>query len=584
MSDIDATKKPHIYQDINHDPVTSVLPDGDIPITDHPLSSDESVLVALGYKQEFKREFSLWTTFCVSFAVLGLLPSFASTLYYGMGYAGTAGMVWGWLIAMVFIQCVAMAMAELCSAMPTSGGLYYAAAVLAPPGYGPFAAWLTGWSNWIGQVTGAPSVDYALAAMILAAGAIYNPNYVPTNYQTFLLTTLILLVHSGISSMPTKWIATFNSWGSTFNIIALIITIIAIPAGTSNSPKFSPAREVWSTITNGTDFPNGVAVLMSFVSVIWTMSGYDSPFHLSEECSNANVASPRAIVLTSAVGGLMGWFLQLVVAYTVTDIDAVINSDLGQPWASYLLQVMPPKTAMALLALTIICGFSMGQGCMIAASRVTYAYARDDCFPLSRVWKKVNTRTQTPVNAVMMNCGLGILMCLLIFAGEVAIGALFSIGAIAQFIAFAIPIAIRVFIVGKRFRQGPWHLGRFSKPVGAAGALFVLLMLPILCLPSSTGSDLTPDLMNWTCLVYGAPMLAVTIWWVIDARKWFKGPKVNVEHALYHVETDEQPTVYEGVVATPGDEERGSHGQDDKDQYVSSSSKEDDRGTAVDRK
>lgn len=37
----------------------------------------------------------------------------------GMGYAGTAGMVWGWIIAMIFIQCVAMSMAELCSAMPT---------------------------------------------------------------------------------------------------------------------------------------------------------------------------------------------------------------------------------------------------------------------------------------------------------------------------------------------------------------------------------------------------------------------------------------------------------------------------------
>lgn len=46
----------------------------------------------------------------MSFAVLGLLPSFASTLYFGMGYAGTAGMVWGWIIAMVFIQCVAMGM------------------------------------------------------------------------------------------------------------------------------------------------------------------------------------------------------------------------------------------------------------------------------------------------------------------------------------------------------------------------------------------------------------------------------------------------------------------------------------------
>jgi hypothetical protein len=54
---------------------------------------DEEVLLSLGYKQEFKREFSLWSTFCVSFAVLGLLPSFASTLVFGMGYAGTAGML-----------------------------------------------------------------------------------------------------------------------------------------------------------------------------------------------------------------------------------------------------------------------------------------------------------------------------------------------------------------------------------------------------------------------------------------------------------------------------------------------------------
>jgi len=62
--------------------------------TDRRWSDDEDVLAALGYKAEFKREFSLFTTFSVSFAVLGLLPSFATTLLYGMGYAGTAGMGW----------------------------------------------------------------------------------------------------------------------------------------------------------------------------------------------------------------------------------------------------------------------------------------------------------------------------------------------------------------------------------------------------------------------------------------------------------------------------------------------------------
>lgn len=38
--------------------------------------------------------------------------------------------------------------------------------------------------------------------------------------------------------------------------------------------------------------------------------------------------------------------------------------------------------------------------------------------------------------------------------------------------------------------------------------------------------------MNWTCLVYGGPMSLVTIWWFVSARKWFKGPKVNIQHMM----------------------------------------------------
>ena len=281
-------------------------------------------------------------------------------------------------------------------------------------------------------------MNYGTAAMILAAASIQNPNYVPTNYQTFLLTTFIILIHGVMSSFPTKWLAHVNTVGSTFNIVALIVVIILIPAGTDRVerglPRFTPSSEVWGTIYEGTSFPPGISVLMSFVAVIWTMSGYDSPFHLAEECSNANIASPRAIVLTSAVGGTFGWFLQLVVAYTVVSIGDVLESDLGQPFAAYLIQCMPQKMVLAILSMTIIAGFSMGQGCMIAASRVTFAYARDDCFPFSRFWKQVNKTTLTPVNAVWFNCIIGILCLLLIFGGSVSVGALFSIGAIAAFV------------------------------------------------------------------------------------------------------------------------------------------------------
>ena len=59
-------------------------------------------------------------------------------------------------------------------------------------------------------------------------------------------------------------------------------------------------------LDNQAEWPTGLSFLISFMGVIWAMSGYDSPFHLAEECSNAAVAAPRAIVLTSTVGGLIG--------------------------------------------------------------------------------------------------------------------------------------------------------------------------------------------------------------------------------------------------------------------------------------
>jgi amino acid transporter len=119
--------------------------------------------------------------------------------------------------------------------------------------------------------------------------------------------------------------------------------------------------------------------------------------------------------------------------------------------------------------------------------------------------RRVNKYTCTPVNAVWFNTGVGICLLFLIFAGPVAIGAIFSVGAIAAYVAFTIPIFIKTFFVGNRFRRGPWHLGRFSRPIGMLASSFILVMMPILCFPSVRGSDLTLQFMNWTAVVYGGP-------------------------------------------------------------------------------
>lgn len=54
--------------------------------------------------------------------------------------------------------------------------------------------------------------------------------------------------------------------------------------------------------------------------------------------------------------------------------------------------------------------------------------------------------------------------------------------------------------------------------------------------------------------MYGAPMIGVIIWWVVDARRWFKGPKVNIEHRM----TGREGATIEGNTISESDGESSS--------------------------
>ncbi|KIX10673.1 uncharacterized protein Z518_01757 [Rhinocladiella mackenziei CBS 650.93] len=527
--------------------VTSVFTKrGDHAVLQEGATKDEVTLGALGYKQEFKRDFTIWESFSVSFSVLGLLPSVASTIAYSLGYSGTGGAIWGWLVAALIIQSTAFCMAELCSSMPTAGGLYYAAAVLAPEGWGPVCSWFVGWSNFCGFVTGPCSVNYALASMLITCGMIAYPDYTPETWHVY-LTLLALLILNGVLTMQSTWfIGWLNKIGTIWNLAVLIIFIIWFPVGSVNHPKTNDSHAVWTEFQNGTEWPIGWATIMGFLTTIWTMSGYDAPFHLSEECSNANIASPRAIVMTAQSGLWLGWAIIFVIVYTVKDITDVVAGQYGQPFGSLCLQVLGKNAGLAMFSLNIVAQFFVGEGCTITATRVVFAYSRDGAIPGSRWWKQVHPRTKTPVYATWGVLMVSALLGLLMFASPVAIGAVFSIGAIAQYTSFTAPIALKLFFDKGRFKPGPWSLGRWSSPLGAIACAWWCLIVPALCFPAVKGKDLTPKTMNWTCLIYGGTMSIAMTWYAISGRKWFKGPKINIQF------THEGTEILEGQSADDG--------------------------------
>lgn len=117
------------------------------PLTDgYTNASDDSRLKQLGYRQELSRSLSSIGNFAVTFTIISVLTGLTTTFNTGLTYGGPLTMVYGWPIVGMLTLVVGLAMAEICSAYPTSGGLYFWSAKLCGNEWGPFASWLTGWS------------------------------------------------------------------------------------------------------------------------------------------------------------------------------------------------------------------------------------------------------------------------------------------------------------------------------------------------------------------------------------------------------------------------------------------------------
>src|ERR1700756_3808944 len=138
------------------------------------LSADEQRLAELGYKQELRRGWSGFSNFAISFSIISILAGCFTT--YGQAWinGGPIAISIGWPVISLLILTVAFSMAELASAMPTAGGIYYWASKLGGPGWG----WFTGWFNLIGLVAVVASVDYAAATFLQALLGLYNVNFI----------------------------------------------------------------------------------------------------------------------------------------------------------------------------------------------------------------------------------------------------------------------------------------------------------------------------------------------------------------------------------------------------------------------
>jgi amino acid permease (GABA permease) len=495
---------------------------------------DDATLHAMGYPRKLTRRFKAFDNFAISFTIINVLSGIFSSFGFGMNAGGPRVLVFGWLGVSVMVLFVGAAMAEVASAYPTSGALYFSAGKLAKRHKGAWS-WFTGWLNFAGQIAGTAATDFAAASFINILIGLEWSSYNPTKYTTLLVFGVILLVHALANTYTVKLVGLLNRisvWWLLVGALVIVGVLVFKPA------HHQSASFVFTHFVNTTGWHSSLYVgLLGLLLAQYTFTGYDASAHMTEETHDAAKAGPRGIVMSIVVSLIAGWILLVGITFAIQNYDGEAGSATGVPPAQIFIDALGATGGKLLLLIVIGAQFFCGMSSVTANSRMIYAFSRDGALPGSRVWHRINKRTKTPTNAVWLAAAGAFLLGLPYLWNATAYAAVTSIAVIGLYIAYVLPVFLRL-LQGSGFQRGPWHLGRWSRPIGVIAVGWTVVISILFMLP--TTSPVTATSFNYTPIAVLLVLGFAGIWWLVSARRWFTGPKVQgtpeelaaIEHEL----------------------------------------------------
>jgi amino acid transporter len=224
------------------------------------IDSDALRLQSLSYKQELTRKLSRLTNYGMALSVVSISSGISSLFAYGMITGGPVVMIWGWLIVGLFTLSVALGMAEICSAYPTSGGLYFWAGIIVPEQYKPIASWFTGWFNLVGQFAVTTGIDFGLAMLVASVISLGRySQWSPHPYHIILIHLALIISHGVCNSIGPRflfYIAYVSTW---WQLLAPIIVALALLIGAKEGHE--PASFVFTAFKNETGWSSIVSII-----------------------------------------------------------------------------------------------------------------------------------------------------------------------------------------------------------------------------------------------------------------------------------------------------------------------------------
>jgi amino acid transporter len=469
------------------------------------IDGDARTLERLGYAQELARRLGGFSSFAIGFSIISVLTGVTSTFGDAFSAGGPAGLAIGWLVVAGGTTFVALAMAELASAFPTSGALYHWAALLG----GPFWGWCTAMLNLAGQLAIVAAIDLACAqalAQVLGGGAA----------STYALYVAVVVVHGALNAVSVRLVAWLNDASATVHVAGVVLLAgwlcskgLAHPIGyLASAGEAAGARGSYA-----------VGFVRSLVLGVWTFTGFDAAAHVSEETHEPERRAPRGIVSAVAVSAVAGFALVAALTLSVRDEATAGSSDAA---LQVLRGALGPDAGRLAMGLVVVAMWFAGLSSVTSASRMLFAFARDGGVPMASTLRKVDARTRTPLYAtaacVVLPLGLVAAVAPLSDAVFLAVAALATV---ALYASYVLPIALGAVarMRGRWSRRGPWNLGGAGVAIAWTAVAWTALVGVVCTLANGVAMG-----------AFVALLVLLALDWRVRVGKRFTGPKVDLAH------------------------------------------------------
>lgn len=489
--------------------------------TDNERHEDMKVLHGMGYAQELSRSMSKFSNFAISFSIICILSGGINSFAQAISSVGGAGAGIGWIVGCIISGMFALSMAQIASAFPTAGGLYHWGSILG----NRFWGWLTAWLNLLGLITVLGAINIGTAYFFAGTfGPMFG--FTGTDMQVVMFVSAITIIQAIFNHIGIK-ATTFLTDISGYIIFAT--TAVLVIACLMFAPAIDLSR-LW-TFTNysgdagGGVFPQsdnvGYLFLLCLLLPVYTITGYDASAHTSEETKNAAHSVPQGIVSAVFWSSIVGWIMICAITLAIPDMATAA----GQGWGMFfgtMDAIMPAGLKMALYFFILIAQLLCGLATVTSASRMLFAFSRDDGMPVgSKALSTVSPTYRTPVNAIWTATVLCILYVVLALSIKVDGTSIYVIVVnstlVFLFLSFTVPLIAGMFAYGtsKWPNPGPWAM--------SAGLYKLVTVLSVIGMAVILYIAVAPPNERVLYVVLGFIALALILWFAVENRR-FEGP------------------------------------------------------------